>query len=412
MLKHKVEVAPQHLYPTLPGKFQRSDVERVITALSSRMAISGAILRALLIMIQATRPSDWINPEVDAVCYLPQTQVAARLGITARALRYHEIRLERAGLIAKTVAADGSRGRFGGGVVQGISFRPLIEAFPGMLDLHEHFQDEERRCTVLRRRCSAAKRQLRKAIEEIITHQPKHSDLGALLGVWAAAPRRYDGLSLAELERLLLAVDEAARSALEIAKMQQDSSCVAEENFRPSIQDTTQEYSESCSGSSAIKWTARKRAEIATLSDAQSAPECQEKRIKNFDRGHKPDFLETFTPRQLYWMASDDMRMYIDAVKRGQGAPTEHDFIQAAISILPAIGVNPSVWDEAVQAMGDLAAALSVIVIDANRNHPQRPIHSPGGALRAFSRLAAVGRLNLHGSLIGLKQRREASQAD
>ena len=412
MLKHKVEVDPQPLYPTLPGKHQRSDVERVITALSSRMAISGALLRALLIMIQTTRPSDWIDPSVDAVCYLPQNQVAARLGITTRALRYHEIRLERAGLIAKTVAADGSRGRFGGEVVQGISFRPLIEAFPGMLDLHEHFQHEERRCTVLRRRCSAAKRQLRKAIEEIITLQPKHPELEQLLAAWSGTPRRYDGLSLAELEELLLTVDEAVRCALDIVKMQQHSSGVAEENFRPYIQDTTQEYSESCSGSSAIKRTARKRAEDDASSDAQSASDCREKRLENFDRGHKPDFLETFTPRQLYWMASEDMQMYIDAVKRGQGAPTEHDFIQAAISILPAIGVNPSAWDEAVEAMGDLAAALSVIVIDANRNHPLRPIHSPGGALRAFSRLAAVGRLNLHGSLIGLKQRRETSQAE
>lgn len=405
MLQYGIEASPQRDFPTLPGRFQRSDVERVVTALSSHLALGGGLLRALLIMIQSTRPSDWTNSCVDAVCYLPQIQVAARLGISPRALRYHENRLEKSGLIVKTVAADGSRGKFGGEIIQGISFSPLIAAFPGMLDLHDQLQEEERQTAILRRRCSAAKRQLRKNIEQILKAQPKHPELGTFLGVWSATPRRYDGLSRAELEVLLETVDNAARRAHEISGLSGNSSCMADENFRPHIQDTTQDYLESCSGSSANERTARKQAEPCPSPDAQSAPVSEEKRNGSFDRGHKPQFLETFSPRQLYWMASDDMRLYLDAVKRGDGPPTEHDFIQAAIKILPAMGINPSAWDEAAETMGDMAAALSVIVIDANRNHPQRPIHSPGGALRAFSRLAAAGRLNLHGSLIGLKQR-------
>jgi replication initiation protein RepC len=51
-------------------------------------------------------------------------------------------------------------------------------------------------------------------------------------------------------------------------------------------------------------------------------------------------------------------------------------------------------------------------VIDANRHHPTRPIHKPGGALRAFTRLHRQGGFNLPGSLIGLLERRRAEWSD
>ena len=52
--------------------------------------------------------------------------------------------------------------------------------------------------------------------------------------------------------------------------------------------------------------------------------------------------------------------------------------------------------------MGDFAAALAVLVIDARIADPIRPVHSPGGTLRAFIRHSRAGTLNLAGSLIGL----------
>lgn len=55
--------------------------------------------------------------------------------------------------------------------------------------------------------------------------------------------------------------------------------------------------------------------------------------------------------------------------------------------------------------MGAVPAALSVLVIDANRSHPVVPVRSPGGLLRTFTRLHQQGRLNLSGSLIGLVER-------
>jgi replication initiation protein RepC len=106
-------------------------------------------------------------------------------------------------------------------------------------------------------------------------------------------------------------------------------------------------------------------------------------------------------------MASDDMRLYIDVVRREGARLTPHDFVQASIALLPALGCDPRLWDRASEALGDFGAALAVLVIDANRTHPQCPIRSPGASLRGFIRLAEAGRLNLAGSLIGLHRRKQ-----
>ncbi|WP_236858302.1 replication initiation protein RepC [Cereibacter sphaeroides] len=97
--------------------------------------------------------------------------------------------------------------------------------------------------------------------------------------------------------------------------------------------------------------------------------------------------------------------MYLDAGRRSGSTLTAHDFIQAAIAILPALGVNASAWDDAADAMGDLPAALCVLVLDANRYRPVNPVWSPGGMLRAMTERARNGSLNLHGSLIALQRR-------
>ena len=52
-----------------------------------------------VLYFQSTRPSDWTDPTTDPVCHAMQTAMAQRLGLTPRAVRYHESTLERAGLL-------------------------------------------------------------------------------------------------------------------------------------------------------------------------------------------------------------------------------------------------------------------------------------------------------------------------
>lgn len=394
--------------PTLPGKMQRSDVEQLLTIVSPTIGLSGARLRALLVMIQQTRPSDWTSGLRNPVCYQRQMVLAARIGVSPRTMRAHENALERAGLLIRDIAADGSRGAFAqGGIVQGLNFRPLINAIPTLLIIRDRIEAGTLAIQILRRKISAGRRVFNRALSELLERCPRHPNLAELLQEKAQLPRRYDDICETQLGEVLATVDNLARKTLDLIEMHQKTSGVPEENIRPHIQDTNQEYLESCSASDAIKRTACKQAETKSYTAEPHGPAgCLENKHESFSRGHKPEFLETFSPRQLYWMASDDMRMYLDAQHSGPAtALKDHDFIQAAISILPALGVSPTAWDDAAETMGNMAAALCVVVIDANRYHPQKPIHSPGGALRAFTRLAAAGKLNLHGSLIGLNQR-------
>lgn len=400
-------------FSRLPGRNQRGDVVRVLTIIGPRLGLHSGALRALLSMIHMTRASDWTSGETVPICYREQAKVAAATGVTCRTTRNHEAVLERLGLIAKNVGANGSRGRFGRGeVIHGISFAPLIGRFADLLQLAEEIEEVTRQTEILRRRCSAARRSFNRALSALIEADPKNEALPSMLAIKADLPRRYEGMNLEDLQQLFGVVDDAGRDCWDLLSRATELSVTPEISVRPQIQITTEPDLESCSGSSATMRPARKRADHNACAAApDGAADCNEEKDRMSDRGHKPGFTETFSPRQLYRMASDDMRMYLDEVCRDRDRLSGHDFVQAAIAILPAVGINHSAWDEALEAMGDMAAALSVLIIDANRHHPLNPIRSPGGALRAFARLAAAGRLNLHGSLIGLKQRMEARQS-
>ncbi|MFC5567119.1 replication initiation protein RepC [Rubellimicrobium aerolatum] len=383
----------------LPPGTTRSDVERLLPTLRRAFALSDACALTLLLLIQTTRPSDWTDPDARPVCYASQASLADRLGKTPRALRYDEMRLERAGLLVKTTAANGSRGRFAGGqVVQGLDLTPLAARVPQLLALAA--QEEASRLHVqgLRRQCSAARRVFKGALQRLLERAPQAPATAEALALYAELPRRYDGLDTAALEALLATLDKAVEKGLAALEMRGDSSGQAERGFRPSLQATTEDNLESCVAS-------------ADRTRPAGTEESREPQARDFQRGHKPHWLETFTPRRLYAACSEDMRMYLDAAKGSRTLPNELDLVRAAVMILPDLGINPSAWDEASEAMGDLAAALAVIVIDARRFDPVRPIRSPGGALRSFARLAMAGKLNLAGSLIGLVERERARPA-
>ncbi|MBP1806926.1 replication initiation protein RepC [Rubellimicrobium aerolatum] len=412
MLPLACPLAGEASRPVLPPGTTRSDVERLLPTIRRAFALSDACALTLLLLIQTTRPSDWTDPSVRPVCYASQTSLAERLGKTPRALRYDEMRLERAGLLVKTTAANGSRGRFAGGqVVQGLDLTPLADRVPQLLALAA--QEEARRLHVqgLRRQCSAARRVFKGALQRLLERAPQAPATTEALALYAELPRRYDGMDVAALQSLLATLDKAVETCLAAFEMRLESSGVPEPGFRPSLQATREDNLESCVASADRTRPAGTPADARLVAAPRGAGRSREPQARDFQRVHKPHWLETFTPRRLYAACSDDMRMYLDAAKGSRTLPNELDLVRAAVMILPDLGINPSAWDEASEAMGDLAAALAVIVIDARRFDPVRPIRSPGGALRSFARLAMAGKLNLAGSLIGLVERERAESA-
>ena len=112
--------------------------------------------------------------------------------------------------------------------------------------------------------------------------------------------------------------------------------------------------------------------------------------------GVKPDLMEKLTPERIRALASDDIALYLDALE---------DWNEAIPLILRDLGINISAWLDAVEVMGEPIAFLALIVIDRNRFHPVVPVRSPGGALRAFTRKAQMGELNLTRAIIGIRER-------
>ena len=102
------------------------------------------------------------------------------------------------------------------------------------------------------------------------------------------------------------------------------------------------------------------------------------------------------TEQDIRDIASDDMALWLDATE---------DWQDALPHILHHLGVNTSAWHDACDAMGPPLAFLALVIIDRNRFHPDSPVLKPGGALRAMTRAAREDRLNLAGSILGIRSR-------
>lgn len=390
-------------FPALPGTMQRSQVEQLIRHNRRAIGLTKGQTEVLLAMMDQTRPCDWTSGCAEPVCFARQMTIAAITQTTSKTVRDTERVLVRLGLVSKVVADNGHRGSFAGGsVVHGIGFAPLIERVPMLLDLAEAEVQQRQAMEARRKECSAARRVFRMALEQMMECAPDHQLTAEALRAFQELPRRYDGMDLQELEALLEHVDNIASKLLSELDLQDKISGTPEASFRLYIQDTTYEDSEICNASDVMKRPACKQAEAKSLGAAQSATHGSETEPPLADRGHKPEITDSFSMRQIYAAASDDFRLYLDALKGDAPLPNALHLVRAAVQMLRELGINDDAWNEAVTVMGQIRAAVSVLIIDANRSHPITPIHKPGGALRAFSRRDLAGQLNLDGSLIGL----------
>jgi replication initiation protein RepC len=375
-------------FPILPKGMQRSQVEALLAEVAPAIGLSGSRLQALLVMIGHTRPQAWTDPEDEPVCYASQVELAAALGKTERAVRADEAALSRRlGLIEKRTAANGSRSRSGG---LGLVFSRLIALVPELLALRERRRVERARVQTLVRLRSSYFRHLRDGLAELHPRHPADPELGAIRDAVLAWPASgaLRSLGLEALEdhvacarALCDALDAWARGAEGSDERSIESSGRAAESFRSHLQDTTKEPLDTCN---------------------------QEQMERPAETERQDLFVSRLGPRRLYELAGADMRLCLDMAGRSPERLRELDFVTAAIHLLPALGISGPAWRDAVDAMGDLRAAICVLITDANRDHPVTPVRKPGGHLRALTQRHRSGQLNIVGSLIGLAERRGA----
>lgn len=384
---------PPSNWPVLPGTLKRGDVEGLLVDLRSALGLSPARLDVLLAMIRRTRPSDWTDTGADAVCYVQQQQLAMDLGKSARALRYDEAALVRIGLICRETIGNGRRcaPAVSSPEKYGLSFSPLIRQVSHLLELRELVQREAATLRALRLSCLALRQQFRLVLSQIREAAPDSPEVLTLELTRTRWPSRMDGRWTAEaLEAHRAEVAESLQEANEFLAQCMNLSGEPATDFRSQLQDTTERPPESCS-----------------CPEGEHAERLRKRNLTSF-RTAEASFLK---PSQIYAIASDEMRFWLDCLRKDRREFDQTDFIEAAARRVPELGINDSAWEEAVNQMGPMRAALSILIVDANREHPATPVRSPGGLLRTFTRFHRAGRLNLNGSLIGLIERKHGSRA-
>jgi len=88
------------------------------------------------------------------------------------------------------------------------------------------------------------------------------------------------------------------------------------------------------------------------------------------------------------------------------------DYRDAITLLLKDLKIHVSAFSEARRVLGEPVAVLALLVIDRNRYHPTAPVRNPGGALRAFVRAARQGNLNLTRSILGILERSRAGRQE
>lgn len=393
-------------YPTLPQGHQRFSVEQLLIELAPALGLRGGRLHALLYMMKQTAPADWTNPEREPVYFAPQDQTAEALNKTRRALYNDETALEGLGLIEKRVKGNGSRSPFGG---CGIVFSRLIALVPDLLNLKEQLLADRRLRKELRNRRSTyvrhVMRNVRYATEPALAH-PRLLNVIEVFDQWPTAANLAT-MPIEDLEGHVAEAQALCATLDSFFEQCPDSTAKPEENFPCFIQENNQDsISVSCNASEDERSVGKPTHDKEYCSEPIGPEVCLEHKNKVESEAHNQKMQRLLQPERLFDIASEDMQIQIQVCQGGAPNVRDLHIIDAATRIVGGLGINYDAWSKAVEFMGDHGAALCVLIIDANRNHPTTPVRNPGGALRAMTARHKAGKLNIVGSLIGLARRR------
>ncbi|WP_192338635.1 replication initiation protein RepC [Paracoccus sp. PAR01] len=385
----------QRMHPVLPGGLTLSHVIELVERLARQLGLGAARRAVLLRLMRHTAPADWHDPGRDPVCFRAQQDIARDLDISDRTLRLHEKGLEALGMIRIDTAANGRRSgrQLSGGRRLGINFRPILENLGRLLAMDAAHKEEMHRLSVLRLECSAAKRDVKRAIEQLLEDNAQHPALPDLSRRFASWPRRYAGFRCADdLARHLTEVEILLAEARACLACRRNTSGMAE------------------AGLPAIETTTPKILERGNAGETVSRPVPADPRRPRPDkgRGQGRDDLHWLTPEVVREIAGPDFRFCLEALSP-TGEVTERVLRSTAIMLLRDLGITDSAWEEALDQLGSLRASLAVLLIEANRDHPSAPVRAPGAMLRGFVTQDRRGELNLSGALKGLLRRKRVS---
>ncbi|SDI66323.1 helix-turn-helix domain-containing protein [Alloyangia pacifica] len=402
-------------FPTLPSGMERDGFVNLVDAIASAVGIGAAAMMTFRAMIGATRPRSFKTGAEEPCCYLSQTELARKRGVSPCRIRAHEQVLERAGLIEKRTMANGARSGFAG---CGVFFGRGIARVQEFLGLRDALEKTRRAHGQLRGLRSAHKRRALMLLAELADWTRGDEitpTLRAELDAWPSAAK----LHRMSVEELTLHEAEAAALCRKIAATLSEaptSSGRACENERPLIQDMTQDPTQGVSRVSAKAVDDARHTDDIELGDRSYSD--QDKHPKEagaegelLSRGQAGErqatFLGSLGPERLYALCSQEMQLHLDMRRYGQRQLVFYDFVVSAQNRLPEMGAHPAMWRELRGAMGSASAAICVLIADAKHSERARADACPAGVLEGMLRDFRRGDLDLVRALaeIGRPQR-------
>lgn len=390
-------------HAVMPQGMTRRDVIALISEIGPDLNLSGAAVYVLTKLIGSTNDKHWTEPGAVPTFYGTQETMAERLHMTARQLRSHERAFERRGLLHRDTKANGGRDA---GTGRGLLFTPIKAMIVDLLALRDRKRDEAQRIKELKSLRSVRLRRFKEALTRLEAEAYCTEAVASMISRFEQWPRSDRLISLG-LDRLQAHVDDAAALCEELENWienQPKSSCKPAENFRSFIQENNEQTTSVTCNADVNERSAGKPAHDNSFRSRPIGPDdCLENKCGEASGVLNPKLEALFEPQQLFKLASRDFQT---ALSMRTDRITSEALIEAAHDMLPSLGINYSAWQAACGMMGRHGAALCVLVLDANRDHPHTPVGNPGGALRGMLRAHRGGKLNIVGSVIGLQRRR------
>ena len=390
-------------FPSLPQGFSRRDVIALMADIGRDIGLGPRLTDILTRLIGCTEADAWTDPEKEPIFYGRQESFAQKLGISTRQLRTHEKTLLKHGLMERRTAANGSRH---GSTGLGLVLTPLIERFTDFLSVREARNERYARMKALKATRSVRWATFRDELARLSAEDLLSDDIQDMIAERETWPRTDTLLSMGEA-RLSDHIDSATNLCTRLSNWIEnhaDSSCEPAETFRSFIQEDIQQiHSEECNAS-VDKRSAGKPAQSDYPAPGPDGPvDCREKELEAETLALQGLFSGRYGLDHAVSLASEDFQF---EMKVRSGDRADYAFVEAANARIAPLGINITAWAAACDRMGRVPAALCVMLLDANRDHPTAPVMNPGGALRGMIKAHYRGKLNLIGSLIGLHRRR------
>jgi replication initiation protein RepC len=393
----------------LPEAWNRDRFRQLCVVYAQIMGLSAQCIRTLEIIIDLISPTAFRDVSQEPFCYAKQETLIAMRGLTDKTIYNHERELERIGLLARRLGANGARCKRKG---LGLYLTPALNLIPDMLDAEERDRAEKKQHDELRGDRSRLYRYVKVTLTTLaaLPCPPEASD--ELMNEFRSWPRS-DKLKYMTLERLAAHVQAAHdlwKRAESFVKKPTNISGEPEAGFGCHIQDQIEDNILSCNADSEITRPSANASEPNySGSGPDGPPHCSESKYEPDSEAHNPEKLPKITNRLFYELASPELRMHIDIAGGGSENPnpTWYDIETGTWTRLSEVGTNISAWQDAIARLKPFGAMVAALIADARLSDPkQPPVVSPGGYFRGMVKADEKGDLNLISSFMGLLARR------